>query len=277
MLSRRSLLSGAAALAAAPVFSHAAETGRKGGQVKLGVASYSLRKKPLPEAIQDLKTLQVKYVNLKLEAHLPYTSTPAQVAEAKRMLDDAGIQLVGTGNTSLQKNDEADIRSKFEFNKRLGAPLMVIAPTRETLPLVEKCVKEFNIPVAIHNHGPEDKHFPSPQDVLAAIKGTDPRVGLCMDIGHSARAGADLVASIKQAGSRLHDMHGKDLRNTHEKDSQCDVGEGVLPIAAIFKQLELMHYPGYFNLEYEIHADDPLPGMERSFFYMRGVLAGLSA
>jgi hypothetical protein len=28
-------------------------------------------------------------------------------------------------------------------------------------------------------------------------------------------------------------------------------------------------------LEYEINADNPVPGMEKSFAYMRGVLAGM--
>ncbi len=141
---------------------------------------------------------------------------------------------------------------------------------------VEKLVREFDIKVAIHNHGPEDRNFPTPQSVLEAVKGMDPRCGLCMDLGHSLRTGADVVRSIAEAGPRLMDMHMKDLRTATEKSSQCEVGRGVMPVVAIFKQLKKMKYPGYINLEYEINSDNPLPGMASSLAYMRGVLAGMA-
>jgi sugar phosphate isomerase/epimerase len=143
--------------------------------------------------------------------------------------------------------------------------------------MVESLVKEYNIKIAIHNHGPEDKNFPTPQSVLEVVRPLDPRCGLCMDIGHSARTGIDLVKTIQDAGSRLIDMHVKDLRDLSKKESQCDVGDGAMPFPAIFKQLHKMNYQGCVNLEYEIMENDPMPGMQRSFSYMRGVLAGLAA
>lgn len=277
--SRRGFLGSAALLAgaASPSASFAAPAPASAGNLRLGVASYSFRKKSLAEAIQGCKALGVRYINIKNDFHLPYNSSPDKVAEFKKMLDDAGITLVGTGNTTLAKNDEADMRSKFEFNKAMGSPLMVIAPTMETLPTIEKFVKEYNIPVAIHNHGPEDKHFPSPYDVLKAVKNMDARMGLCMDIGHSVRAKADIVQAAKDAGPRLLDLHTKDLKDMTNRDSQVAVGDGVLPIAALFRQLDKQGYKGYINHEYEINADDPLPGMQKGFAYMRGVIAGLHA
>ena len=180
-------------------------------------------------------------------------------------------------------NDESEMKRNFEYAKQLGAPLIVMAPTMETLPFIEKLVKEYNIKCAIQNHGPEDKHFPTPQSVLAAVEGLDPRVGLCMDIGHSARAGADVVKSIAEAGSRLLDMHVKDLATFTQKagekpgDLQVDVGDGRMQFPAIFKQLKKMGYTGCVNLEYEINGKDPMMGMQRSYSYMRGVLACLAA
>ena len=102
-------------------------------------------------------------------------------------------------------------------------------------------------------------------------------MGLCMDVGHSMRAGADLVQEIANAGPRLLDMHFKDLKKRDDKDSQCDVGEGVMPVAAIFKQLRKIEYRGAVNLEYEINSSNPLPGMLHSMGYMKGVLTGLEA
>jgi sugar phosphate isomerase/epimerase len=103
----------------------------------------------------------------------------------------------------------------------------------------------------------------------------DPRVGLCVDLGHTTRTGVDIVEAIAEAGDRVLDIHAKDLRDLMDRDSQCIVGEGAMPITAIFRQLAAMGYSGYVNLEYEIDASDPLPGMQQSFAYMRGVLAGL--
>jgi sugar phosphate isomerase/epimerase len=70
-------------------------------------------------------------------------------------------------------------------------------------------------------------------------------------------------------------MHMKDLADLTDRDSQVIVGQGKIPIPDIFRQLQAMNYPGYVNLEYEIDAKDPLPGMKQSFAYMRGVLAGM--
>jgi sugar phosphate isomerase/epimerase len=206
---------------------------------------------------------------------LLYRSTPEELARGRAEFDKAGLVVTGGGTISLQKDDDDDIRAYFEYAKHAGMPLMVIAPTAKTMPRVEKFVKEYNIRVAIHNHGPEDKHFPTPQSALAIARNMDPRVGLCIDIGHTARTGVDVVESIREAGSRLLDMHIKDLKNPREKSSQVPVGEGDLPIVAIFKLLKQMKYQGGVMLEYEIEADKPLPGMQRSFAYMRGVLGGL--
>jgi sugar phosphate isomerase/epimerase len=242
--------------------------------IKLGVASYSLREYNRALAIRCIKELRTTFVSVK-EFHLPYRSSPQELTEGRKEFQAAGLKIVSGGNIGLQKEDPADIRRYFEYARMCGMPMMVCAPTHANLGTVEKFVKEYDIRIAIHNHGPEDKQFPTPQSVLKVVRDMDPRCGLCMDVGHSARAGADVVESIAEAGGRLFDMHIKDLRSFQEQDSQCDVGEGIMPIPRIFKQLIKMGYQGYVNLEYEINGDNPLPGMKNSFSYMRGVLAGL--
>ncbi|HIG26597.1 MAG TPA: sugar phosphate isomerase/epimerase [Verrucomicrobiales bacterium] len=263
-------------IATSSVQSESATDRVEGSRFKLGVASYSLRELPLTKAISAVKALHTSFINIK-SFHIPYESTATQIAAAQKEIEQAGLKIIGGGTISLRKDEDEDIRYHFEYAKRCGMPLMVIAPTKKTLPRIEKFVKEYNIKVAVHNHGPEDKHFPGPQDVLPFISTMDPRVGLCIDLGHTARTGVNVVEAIAQSGSRALDFHMKDLRNLSNKHSQCIVGEGALPIADIFKQLIRMNYTGYVNLEYEIDADNPLPGMKQSFSYMRGVLHGLSA
>lgn len=247
---------------------------RDGQEIRLGVASYSLRRFSREDAIAMVQALRTPYINIK-EFHLRYETTPEERAAGRREFEQAGLTIVGGGTISLRKDEDDDIRFYFEYARQSGMPLMVIAPIHENLPRIEKFVKEYNIQVAIHNHGPEDRHFPAPQDALKLIKNMDPRMGVCIDVGHTVRTGTDVVEAMAEAGDRLLDMHMKDLRDLKDARSQCIVGEGAMPVAAIFRQLEKMRYQGYVNLEYEIDVDDPLPGMKQSFAYMRGVLAGM--
>ncbi len=244
-------------------------------EIKLGVASYSLRAFSRAQAIKMVQELRTPYINLK-SFHLPYESTPAELAAAREEFAAAGLQIVGGGNNNIITDTDEHVRKFFEYAKLSGMPLLVIAPTPEILPRIEKFVKQYDIKVAIHNHGPEDKYFPAPKDALSLIQNMDPRVGLCVDVGHTTRTGADIVQALAEAGDRVLDMHIKDLKDLLVKESQCIVGEGAMPIPQIFVQLQKMKYAGYVNLEYEIDEHNPLPGMKQSFAYMRGVLAGLA-
>ncbi|MFL5563018.1 MAG: sugar phosphate isomerase/epimerase family protein [Gemmatimonadaceae bacterium] len=243
--------------------------------LKLGVASYSLRNFPRDRAIAMVKALHTPWVNLK-SFHLPYELSAAEIAAARREVEGAGLTIVGGGTITFDTDTDAGVARYFDYARAAGMPLIVATMDPAILPRVERFAKQYDIRVAIHNHGPEDKHFPSPYDVLNAVKGMDARLGLCMDIGHTVRTGTDVVRAAADAGPRLLDMHAKDLRDLHDVESQCVVGEGAIPIAALFRQLIAMSYQGYVNLEYEIEPDDPLPGMQRSFAYMRGVLAGIA-
>ena len=148
-------------------------------------------------------------------------------------------------------------------------------PDAVVIERIEKFVREYDIRLAIHNHGPEDKIYHSPFDVLKIVKDMDPRIGCCIDVGHAARAGANLVEAIHAVGPRLYDMHVKDLTNFTSRESQVPVGEGILPFREMFEALIKIDYKGFVDLEYEIHGDDPMPGVIESFAFMRGVLDGM--
>lgn len=240
--------------------------------IKLSVATYSFRKFDRATTIKNIQALNVKYCDIK-EFHLPYKDSKEQLQAGRKEFDDAGLTVVGGGNITM--TDDSKLRDMFDYAKACGFPMMIIAPSRTNMGAIEKLVKEYNIKVAIHNHGPEDKLYPSPQSVLEVIKGMDPRVGLCIDIGHTVRAGKDVVESIIEAGPRLHELHMKDLTDFTDKNSQVPVGDGKMPIPAIFKQLTKMNYTGVCSLEYEVDADNPMPGMQKSFSYMRGVISGM--
>lgn len=242
--------------------------------LKLGVASYSFRKFPFDKCLEMAKALDAKYINFK-DVHIPRTDPPDAIKAARAKVEAAGFTIMGGGTISMTK-DEAAVRKDFEYAKLAGMPLIVAAPTPDSLDVVEKLAKEYDIKIAIHNHGPEDKYFPSPYDVYKAVKARDKHMGLCIDIGHSWRAGADPTKAVLELRDRVYDFHVKDLRDLKAKESQCIVGKGAVDFAGLFRALLKIGYTGHVGLEYEIDENDPLPGMQQSFAYMRGVLAGIA-
>jgi hypothetical protein len=243
--------------------------------IRLGLASYTFRNFTRAQLIAFMKQLRVTALNAKdVRDHLPDNN--AAETQAVSDYEANGIHLHAAGAIYFQKDDDDDIRAKFEYCKRAGIKTIVAGdPAPATLPRVEKFAKEYDIRIAIHNHGPEDKIFPSPLDVLKFVNSMDPRMGCCIDVGHCVRAGTDVIEAIHAAGPRLFNMHLKDLSSFTDKESQVAVGEGKMPIRQIFEALIKINYPCFVDLEYEIHADDPMPGVIESFSYMRGVLSGM--
>ena len=268
----------ATAISCAGAISAAAQSYAMEGQatsIKLGLASYTFRNFTRAQMIRYMKQLNLTALNAKdVKDHLPMD--PPQEATALADYAAAGIQLHALGALYFPTDEDEDIRSKFEYCKRAGVQVIVAGdPTPETLPRIEKFVKEYDIRFAIHNHGPEDKIWHSPLDVLKAVGTMDPRMGCCIDVGHCMRAGVNPVDAVHAVGPRLFNVHMKDLANATAKDSQVAVGEGLMPVRSIFEALVATKYKGFVDLEYEINADDPMPGVIYSFAYMRGVLAGM--
>lgn len=248
---------------------------RQPSPIKLGLASYTFRNFSRAQMIGFMKQLGVSGLNAKdVKDHLP--TDPVLESQAVADYTAADIQLHAAGAIYFLKDEDEDIRAQFEYCKRAGVAVIVAGdPTPASLPRVEKFVREYDIRIAIHNHGPEDKLWQSPLDILKLVKHMDPRIGCCIDVGHTARAGTDVVEAIHAAGPRLFNLHMKDLADLKVKESQVAVGEGKMPVRAIFEALIAHQYAGFVDLEYEIHADDPMPGVSSSFAYMRGVLAGM--
>jgi sugar phosphate isomerase/epimerase len=275
-VSSGALVAGALA-AATDIFARAQErqSADAASRVRLGLASYTFRNFSRAQMIGFMKQLNVFELNAKdVKDHLPADTPEEEAALADYAA--AGIRLHAAGTIYFEKDEDADIRSKFEYCKRAGIAVIVAGdPAPETLPRMEKFVKAYDIRIAIHNHGPEDKLWHSPLDVLKAVKGMDPRIGCCIDVGHTARAGTDVVQAIHEAGPRLFNVHMKDLTNFQSSESQVAVGDGSMPVRKMFEALIVVRYKGFVDLEYEIHPGDPMPGVISSFAYMRGILAGL--
>jgi sugar phosphate isomerase/epimerase len=254
----------------------AAQPAPKRELLKLGVASYSLRKFPFEKALEMARACDARYINFK-DVHLARTDSPDAIKAARAKTEAAGFTIMGGGTIDMKKPDEAAIRKDFEYAKLAGMPLIVAAPSLESLDVVEKLAKEFTIKIAIHNHGPEDKIFPSPYDAYKAIKSRDKHMGLCVDIGHTWRAGVDPTKAVLELRDRVYDLHVKDLADLKDRSSQVIVGKGAIDFPGLFRALIKINFTGHVGLEYEINENDPLPGMLQSFAYMRGVLAAIAS
>ena len=276
---RRSFLGTAAALPAVSAAAASTRTPANGAgphhwdDLKLAVATYSLRKFSRSAAIDICRQLGVKYVNVK-SFHMPYYLSADDLKAARKEFEKAGLEIVAGGNISLKSDDSSELEHYFKYAVAAGMPIMVCAPTHSNLGAIEKLAIKYDRKMAIHNHGPEDKFYPAPSDVIERVKDMDPRMGLCVDVGHTVRTGADILEEIDVGWDRVYDFHIKDLTDFTSKESRVDVGDGKMPVAAIFKMLKERKYEGVVGLEYEVVADHPQLGMAKSFSYMRGVLDG---
>lgn len=261
--------------AAQPTYASFPE-GRENG-LRLGVASYSLRHLSLDEALATIKVLRISNVAL-FRLHCNWEG--ATVDECRAVgakLKAGGFTLTGSGVVNLP-NDEAKCRKAFENVKAAGMATMVCKPDIAALPLVEKLAKEFDQKLAIHNHGPEDKVYPTPAVIWDNVKSLDSRIGLCIDVGHTARGGEDAITAIKKYASRLYDVHLKDSTAVvgAQRDIPIEVGAGRLDIRGMLAALREIKYNGVVSFEYEKTSGNVVTGLAESVGYVRGVLKALA-
>ncbi len=239
---------------------------------KLGIASYSFRKFSLTDALKMTKRLDIDNISLK-DFHLKLNASDNEIAEAVQICKEAGVKLYGGG--VIYMNTKEDVDRAFEYALKAGMEIIIGVPTHELLPYVEEKVQKYNIKLAIHNHGPGDKRYPSAESAYEKIKGMDSRMGLCIDIGHTARINRDPSLDIKKYFDRVFDIHIKDVTQNNEKGSTCEIGRGIINIPKFLAEVIKLKYTGVLALEFEKDADDPLPGMAESIGYIKGVLAAL--
>lgn len=241
---------------------------------RLGVATVGLKALPLENALAAVQRVGLKHISL-FRAHSPWENPPVRWVEIAQKIRAAGVTPLCCGVLYL-KNDEPAMRRMFEYARALGVSFFSCSPEPAALPLLERLVKEYNLRTAIHNHGPEDKVWPSPDKVWQAIQPLDPRIGLCLDVGHAWRAGTDPAAAIRAYRSRLYDVHLKDsAAAVGQDDIPVEVGRGHIDQRALLTALIETGYNETVWFEYEKDPNDPIPGLAESVGYIRGLLHGM--
>ncbi len=262
---------GAAALALRPSLSGLSSADRAGGVVsfKLGLASYTFREFTLDQTVAFCLRAGLPRISLK-DFHMPLDLADEDIRAAAAKVRSAGLDLYGCGVVYM--TSEAEARRAFHYAKAAGMSLIIGVPDHGLLELCQDLVRETDISMAIHNHGPGDKLYPTPNSVLERISGFDPRVGLCLDIGHTIRVGVDPAAAAREAGARLLEVHLKDVTEGSPAGADVEVGRGVIDILGLLRALIEMRFTGTAAFEYEKDEKDPLPGLAESVGFVRGIL-----
>jgi inosose dehydratase len=266
------ILAGAPHAAASAAESQAAPAPSTPGRLELGMASYSLRTFPLESAVAMTVRLGLKHICLK-DCHLSMKVSPEETAKAADTVRAAGLDLYGCG--VIYMKNEKEVNQAFDYAKAAGMKTIVAAPLPNMLPLINEKVKQFDIRVAIHNHGPSDKTYPTPESIYEKIGSLDHRVGLCIDVDHTARTGADPSRDIRRFADRLLDVHLRDITVAAPPGKCIEAGRGVLDLVGIVRALVETKFSGIASFEYEKDPKDPLPGLAESVGYVHGVLAAI--
>lgn len=265
---------GLAGSVSVPFLSHAADSAanvfKKESSLQIGIAGYTFAKFDVDKSIEMMKRLDVHYLSIK-DMHLPLNSDDEKIKEVSSKFNDSNIKIYTAGVIYMKTKAEVD--TAFNYAEKVGVNMIVGVPTYDLLDYTEQKVKSMDMKIAIHNHGPEDALYPGPQNVYDHVKNRDARMGLCLDIGHATRAGANLEKAITNYKDRLFDMHIKDVTGAFKDAKAIEIGRGVIDFNVLIKTLYKIDYKGICSIEYEKDMADPLPGIAESVGFFKGVLA----
>ena len=237
--------------------------------ITLGMASYTFREFSLEDTIRMTKRLGLKRIVLK-SFHLALESTPEEIKTDAAKVREAGLDLYGCGVVYMNTPDE--VSQAFDYAKTAGMTMIIGVPRPELLKLVEQKVQAYGIKVAIHNHGPEDKLYPTPGHAYDLIQNLVKGIGLCLDIGHAQRSAVDPALAAVKYADRLLDIHIKDVTAPTKEGTTIEIGRGIINIPNFLKALIKIGYQGTTAIEFEKDGKDPLPGSAESVGYLRGVM-----
>ena len=239
----------------------------------VGIADFTFLNFDIPQSIKMMQRLDIHAMTLK-NFHLPYDSTKEKIDEVVNKYKNGGITIYGVG--VIYMKNKAEVDQAFEYAKNVGVSMIIGVPEHDQIDYVEQKVKTYNIKLAIHNHGPEDKMYPNPQIGYDLIKNKDPRMGLCLDIGHAQRAGVDPAKAVLKYNKRIFDLHIKDVTKAEQDGKAIEAGRGIIDFPALVRALRKIKYPGHCGIEFEKDMKDPFPGIAESVGYFKGVKNGVA-
>ena len=242
----------------------------------LGMAGYTFVKFDIDKTLAFMKKIDVHYLCIK-DFHLPIDANAEQIAQFKEKL--AAHDVIGYAVGPIYMKDVEAVDKAFAYAQRVGVDLIVgvpgvwgdKGPRYDVLDRVEQKVKETGIRYAIHLHGPDMPLYPDATSIWNDVKDRDPRLGICLDIGHDLRAGSDPIKDLKRYGKRVFDIHLKDVTEGTKAGHAIELGRGAIDFPNFVKMLRKVGYKGSLSLEYEKDMTDPFIGIAESVGYFKAV------
>lgn len=234
----------------------------------LGMAGFTFVKFNLQKTLETMKTLDVHYLCIK-DFHLPLNSTDEQIQAFHSKLAEYGVKGYAVG--PIYMKSEAEVDRAFDYAERVGVKTLVGVPNYELLDYVEEKVKQYDIRLAIHLHGPDMPMYPNAEDIWNNVKDRDIRMGMCLDIGHNLRYGSDSFSDYKKYHTRVYDMHLKDVTGDTKAGKRAELGRGIIDFPLFVRLLRKYKYDGCVSLEHEKDMDNPFMGIAESVGYFRAI------
>ena len=240
--------------------------------LQIGIAGYSFIKLSVEDAITITRKTGITEISIK-DKHIPLNTTKEEALAIIEKFKKNGINIYAAGMITMKT--EQDIDRAFDYAKNIGVGMIIASPDISLLKYLEQKVVESNIKIAIHNGGPEDKWYPTPKAVYDNIKGYDKRIGICLDIGHTQRAGINPIEAYNQYAEKVLDIHIKDVEAAKADAQEVELGRGIIDIPALVSSLYKQRYTGRCSIEYQKNLDEPLEGIAESVGYFKGVCKAL--
>ena len=242
----------------------------------LGMAGYTFVKFDIDKTLAFMKKIDVHYLCIK-DFHLPIDANAEQTRQFKEKL--AAHDVIGYAVGPIYMKDVEAVDKAFAYAQRVGVDLIVgvpgvwgdKGPRYDVLDRVEQKVKETGIRYAIHLHGPDMPLYPDATSIWNDVKDRDPRLGICLDIGHDLRAGSDPIKDLKRYGKRVFDIHLKDVTEGTKAGHAIELGRGAIDFPKFVKMLRKVGYKGSLSLEYEKDMTDPFIGIAESVGYFKSI------
>ena len=241
---------------------------------RMSIQSYSLRKFGFEKMVELVNGLELRFVEL-YPAHLPSSLGEQELNSRRRTLRHNSIRPIAYGVVDFSKDHDKN-RAVFEFARKLDLSSISAYPEADSFESLDKLVEEFRIPIAIHNHGPEDKRYRTPEMIAKAIKDHHKLIGLCVDTGHFLMADVNPVEVVKEFKERVYGVHLKDVKSEGKEKRWSVLGQGDLDTQNLLKELKVNGFKGGLSLEYEEEEDAPIPSIEKCLQVVRDTLKKLN-
>ena len=241
---------------------------------RMGVQSYCFREfKTTEQLIGMMEQLGLAHIEIWPGGHLKRDLPEREIRRELNKVYDAGITVDACGVIRMP-DDEAELRKIFDYAAMLNVLTISASPQYAAFDKISALTEEYNIPIAIHNHGPEDELFPTPEKIRSALANAGSKIGLCVDLGHFYRAGIDPMAVIDEFKDRVFGIHLKDLvPDENGKWEDVIVGTGKINLPVLMAKLDEIGFKGSVSLEYESDPSNPVPNMEKCLEKIREACA----